>query len=117
MSGAICKTCGGELPNHVPSRFDPDGIGNPAHKLGVINNSVFDNIPADEYKETGIKPQVVNYLSEHVHGPYIVAESATYHPPKGYTVNERYYAREDVTVTKATKLVCSVCMEPWEGNK
>jgi hypothetical protein len=29
----ICKTCGGEIPNHKPSMFDPKGIGHHKHKL------------------------------------------------------------------------------------
>lgn len=29
---ARCKTCGGIVPNHVPSLFDPTGIGHSGHK-------------------------------------------------------------------------------------
>lgn len=31
-STATCKTCGGTPPNHVPSMFDPNGIGHTGHR-------------------------------------------------------------------------------------
>lgn len=31
--GATCKTCGGTVPNHVPSILDPQGIGHPNHSV------------------------------------------------------------------------------------
>lgn len=41
MGKAICRTCGGETPNHIPSILDKDGIGNPAHKM---NNQSLDRV-------------------------------------------------------------------------
>lgn len=33
MSGAICRTCGGANGQHIPSLFDPHGIGNLGHRM------------------------------------------------------------------------------------
>jgi len=30
---AICRTCGGEVPNHRPSALDPNGISHPGHRV------------------------------------------------------------------------------------
>lgn len=34
---AICRTCGGEVPNHRPSILDPNGISHPGHKMPVTS--------------------------------------------------------------------------------
>jgi hypothetical protein len=30
---AICRTCGGEVPNHRPSALDPNGSSHPGHRM------------------------------------------------------------------------------------
>lgn len=45
---ALCKTCGGEIPNHRPSMLDRDGIGNPAHR---VKEKSFDSVMTDVLNE------------------------------------------------------------------
>jgi len=46
MSKATCKTCGGELPNHIPTSLDGNGTGNPKHKVPMFPFQAIDLPPA-----------------------------------------------------------------------
>ena len=46
MSKAIGKTCGGTLPNHVPSSLDGNGDGHPDHKVPMTPFQAIDPYPA-----------------------------------------------------------------------
>lgn len=49
MSQATCKTCGASGPpwHHVPSMFDPDGIGDPGHAMPKSDNQEREKLEND----------------------------------------------------------------------
>lgn len=44
MSGAICRTCGTTDGHHVPSMFDPQGIGEAGHRMATASNQHTDDL-------------------------------------------------------------------------
>jgi hypothetical protein len=35
---AICRTCGGEVPNHRPTILDPNGSSHPGHRMPITSS-------------------------------------------------------------------------------
>lgn len=59
MSEAICRTCGGTPGNHQPSMFDPDGIGDPGHKMNNPHPSISSE---DEIIEADTLRKTIEYI-------------------------------------------------------
>lgn len=54
MSKATCRTCGAQGPpwEHKPSALDPDGVGDPGHKVDTTTNPQYLSLANSQREET-----------------------------------------------------------------
>lgn len=66
MSKATCKTCGAEVPNHVPSLLDSQGIGAEGHRIFPPSSKPTpDPAKASPVMSANYEEQVRAILSKH----------------------------------------------------
>lgn len=65
---ATCKTCGGTVPNHVPSVLDAEGVGHPAHATGGTPKPVESYDPPTNKAQSSYFPNISEACNSEFHG-------------------------------------------------